>query len=104
VHQQRFQRVAGTGPRHLAIDQQAQGQARIGAGVHEQVAHALVVLDHRHARVFGHEADQALATARDGQVDDVGELQQFQHGLAREVFDHGQHRRIQAGFGDGAAQ
>src|SRR5690606_39002732 len=47
VHQQGFQRVAGRGPAALAVDQQGQRLVDVGIGVDEQVAHALVVLDHR---------------------------------------------------------
>jgi hypothetical protein len=37
------------------------------------------MFDHRHPRMLGHEADQGFTTARDGQVHDVGELQQLEH-------------------------
>ena len=93
MHQQRLQRVAHAGARGLAVDQQVQRQVEVGGAVHVQVADALVVLDHRHARVFGDEADQAFAAARDGQVDDVDELQQFDHCLAAEILQH-RHRGL----------
>ena len=104
VHQQRLQRIAHARPRGLAVEQQPQRQLLVGGAVHVQVAHALVVLDHRHARVLGDEPDQALATARDGQVDDVVELQQLEHGLAAQVGDQGEHGRIQARLADGPLQ
>ena len=93
MHQQRLQRVAHAGARGLAVDQQVQRQVEVGGAVHVQVADALVVLDHRHARVFGDEADQAFAAARDGQVDDVDKLQQLDHRLAAEILQH-RHRGL----------
>ena len=53
----------------LPSTSRSQRQVEIGGGVDVEVADALVVLDHRHARVLGDEADQALAAARDRQVD-----------------------------------
>ena len=87
MHQQRFQRVAGAGPRNLAIEQQVQRQIKIGGGIHVQMADTLVVLDHRHPRVFGDEADQAFSAARNREIDDVVELQQFHHRLAAQIVD-----------------
>ena len=104
MHQQGLQRIAHARARGLAVQQQAQGQVQVGGAVHVQVAYALVVLDHRHPRVFGHEADQAFAATRDRQVDDVGQLQQLKHGLAPQVGDQGQHGRVQPGVADGALQ
>ena len=49
----------------------------------------LVVLDHRHPRMLGNETDQAFATARNRQVDQLMQLQQFQHRLAAQVSQHG---------------
>ena len=85
MHQQGLQRVADARPRGLAVDEQADGGIDVGGAVHVEMADALVVLDHRHPRMLGDEADQAFAAARDGQVDQVGKLQQFQHMLARGV-------------------
>ena len=56
--------------------------SRSARGVHVDVADALVVLDHRHARVLGDEADQALAAARDAQVDQIVELDELGDRLA----------------------
>ncbi|MNN17092.1 hypothetical protein D3C81_1302620 [compost metagenome] len=104
VHQQRLQRVAGRRARYLAVNQQIHRQRDIGAVIHEQMAHALVMLDHRHTRVLGDKTDQAFAAARNRQVDDVVELQQFQHGLAAQVFDQRQRRFRQAGVAQCALQ
>ena len=71
MHEQRFQRVADGRPRGLAVDQQVAAPGRDRPRIDVQMADALVVLDHRHARVLGDEADQALAAARDRQVDSV---------------------------------
>ena len=98
MHQQRFQRVAGAGPRDLAVEQQVQSKIGIGGGIHVQMTHALVMLDHRHPRMLGDEADQAFAAARDRQIDDVVELQQFDHRLAAQVVDQGQRSGRYAGI------
>ena len=104
MDQQGLQCVAGRRPGHLAVHQQRQRQVLVGAGIHVLVADALVVLDHRHARVLGHEADQPLAAPRDHQVDDIAELDQFQDGLPAQVFDQRQHRLRQAGITQRALQ
>ena len=104
MHQQRLQRVADARARYLAVEQQPQREIQVGAGIDEQVADAFVVLDHRHARVLGDETDQALATARDGEVDEVGELQQLDHRLAAQVLDQGQRGIGQACFAQRALQ
>ncbi len=104
MHQQGLQRIAGRRTRHLAVQQQAQRQLQVGAVVHVQVAHALVVLDHRYPRMLGDEADQALATARDRQVDDVVELQQLQHGLSTQILHQGQRGIGYASLAQGALE
>ena len=49
------------------------------------------MLDHRHAGVFGDEADQAFAAARNREIDDVAELQQVEHRLPAQIGHQGQH-------------
>ena len=66
----------------LAFSTIASGELDVGGGVHVDVAHALVVLDHRDARVLGDVADQALAAARDAEIDQVVELHQLGDRLA----------------------
>ena len=60
------------------------------------MADALVVLDHWHAGMFGHEADQAFAAAWNGQVNQVGELQQLQDMFARGIGNQRDRRRGQS--------
>ncbi len=89
VHQQGFQWCTRTGDCTCHPPAGPADFGEIGTGIDEQVADALVVLDHRYRCVLGDEADQAFTTARDGQVDQFVQLQQFQHGFATQV---GQHR------------
>ncbi len=96
VHQQGLQRIAGRRTTALSVHQQIDGIAEVGAGIHEQVADTLVVLDHRHPRMFGNEADQAFAAARNRQIDQFMQLQQFQHRFSAQVGQHGHRRRWHA--------
>ena len=68
------------------------------------MAHALVVLDHRHARVLVDEADQALAAARNEQIEDVVELHHLHHRLAAEVLHQRHGVLVHAGVAQGLAQ
>ena len=92
MHQQGFQGIADPGSAGFAIQQQGQGLIQIGAGIHIQMAHALVMFDHRHPGVFGDKADQAFATTWDGQINDIGKLQQFHHGFPGQIGNQGQGR------------
>ncbi len=84
VDEQALQRVADAGALELAVLDEAVGHLDVAAGVGEEVAHALVVLDHGDARVLGHEPDEPLAAARDGQIDHAGQAEQDPRGLAVE--------------------
>ncbi len=77
VDQQRLGGVAHRRPLHLAVDRDRHRLGGVGVAIDVGVADALVVLDHRNARVLDHEADQALAAARDHQVDQVVLAQQL---------------------------
>ena len=73
MDEQALERIADPRPLHLRVQGERAGHVEFGALVEEQVADALVVLDHRHPGHLGHEADQALTAARNGQIDDLSQ-------------------------------
>ena len=82
MDQQRLGRVAHAHPLALGVDHQPLGHLGVGRAVEVDVAIAGVVLDDRHAGLFAHAADQALAAAGDGHVDVLRHAEQFAHGGA----------------------
>ena len=81
----------------LCIDDDLAGHRRVRAGIDVDVAHALVVLEDRDARVFGDRADEALTTARDHQVDEALHLHQSNNVGPIRARNQLHHRRGHAG-------
>ena len=81
VHQQGFHGVAGAVTLGLGVHGNDERLVEIRRGVDVDMADAVQVLDHRHPGIPADPLDQALAPARDDDVDRLG------HG------DHGPHRR-----------
>ena len=79
VHQERLQRVADTGTRDLAVEQQVLRNLQVGVLVYVEVADALVVLDDGDATRLVDEADEPFAAARDNEVDVLVQGQHFLH-------------------------
>src|SRR6185295_14096124 len=74
--------VAHAGALDLGVLDDGEGDGEIGGGVDVDVAHALVVLDHRDAGVIADVADQALAAAWDAEVDEIVEPDEVGDGFA----------------------
>ena len=77
MHQQALQGVADAGTLHLAVENDVQGLVQVRVRVHEGMADALVMLEHRHGGGFGHGTHQTFATARDHDVDILVEFAQL---------------------------
>ena len=75
VDEQGLGGVADAGALGLGVHDDADGHLLVGRGVDVDVAVARVVLQDRHLGLVDDPADQALAAAGDGQVDQVGQLQ-----------------------------
>ena len=82
VDQQRLQRVADARPLGLGVDDDRRRHVEIGAGVHEDVDEALVVLEDGHARALRHPPDEILAAARDDEVEQAVQLEHHRHRFA----------------------
>ena len=82
MDQQRLGRVADARRWTLALTMIRIGHVDVGRRRRRRRADALVVLQDRHRRLGGDAADQALAAARDGQVDVLGQAQQVADGRA----------------------
>src|SRR5690606_17776837 len=107
VHQQGFHGAADAGPVGLGVDRDVQRAVQVGRLVDVDVAVAFQVLDQGHARFVGQAGDEALAAARDDDVDPFRVGDHFAHGGAvGGVHDlHGVRRQpggFQAGLDDGA--
>ena len=93
IHEDGLDRVAHTRPLDLRVRDDRGRAFLICGGVDVDVTDALVVLDHRDARVLGDEADEPLAAARDAQVDQLVE-----HDELRDRFTIGDRYELD-GFG-----
>ena len=82
MHEQRLGRVAHARPLHLGVDDDPLGHREIGGSVDVDVAVARGGVDHGHARHGADRLLQALAAARDDQVDDALELRELLELLA----------------------
>ena len=82
MDEQRLGRVADARALDLGVDDDLDRHVEVAAGIDVDVAVALVVLQDRHLRLGDDAADQALAAARDGQVDELGQAQQLADGRA----------------------
>ena len=69
VHQQGLGGAADRDAAHLGVDDDAAGDVEVGGGVQIGVAQALEVAQHGRFRLGLNAGDQALAAARDDQVD-----------------------------------
>ncbi len=92
VDQQGLQGIANAGSLGLGVDDDRFGLVEIGGTVDEDVTDAFVVLDHRDTGVLHNETDQALAAARDDQVDTLLLLEHLQHPLPLRKGDQRQGR------------
>ena len=82
VDEQGLDGVADPGALGLGVDDDADGRVGIDACIDVDVAVAGVVFQDGHPRLGGDAADQALAAAGDGQVDELGQAQQVADGRA----------------------
>ena len=73
----RNQLLVDAGALALRVHRDPLGHVQVRGHVHVDVAVAEVVLQHRHGRLGGHPADEALPAPRDGQVDKLVQLQQM---------------------------
>ena len=87
VDQQRLDRVADAGTLHLGVEDDFFRHGEIGLGVDENGADAVRVLDHRNARLGDHGFDQAVAAARNDQVDEIALAAEEGHERAVGVVD-----------------
>ena len=82
IHQQRLERVADRRPLRLGVQHDGRGHVEVGGRVDEDVHHALVVLEHRHARALGDPAHELFTAARDDEVEIPVLLEHGRHRLA----------------------
>src|SRR3546814_4491286 len=69
VDQDRLGRAADSGAAHLGVDREADRLRRIGGAVDIEMVDAVEMREHGHARFVLHARDEALAAARDDDVD-----------------------------------
>ena len=81
-HQQAFGGVAGAVLLRLGVVGHLHGQVEVARVVHIGVAVAVQVLDHGHLGLGADALDQALAAARDDDVDELGHGDELAHGGA----------------------
>ena len=81
-HQQAFGGVAGAVLLRLGVVDHAQRHRQVAGRVNEHMAVAVQVLDHRHPGLAADALDQALAAARDDDVDKLGHRDQLADGGA----------------------
>ncbi len=89
VDEQRLDGVADAGTLAFGVDDDLFRHVEIGVAVDVHVADALVVFDDGDARFFRDGANQPFPAARDAEVDQVIELQQFVDGGAVSRRDDG---------------
>ena len=82
VDQQRLGGVADAGALDLGVDDDLDRHREVAAGINVDVAIALVMLEDRHLGLGDDPADQALAAARNRQIDELGQAQELADGLA----------------------
>ena len=82
MDQQRLGRIANARALNFGVEDDLDRHVEVAVGIDVDVAVALIVLQDRHFRLGGHAADQALATARNRQIDEFGEPQQLADGGA----------------------
>ena len=88
VDEQRFGGVAGAVALGLGVLDDFQRLVRIGFLFQINVAVAVQVLNHRHARLGEQAGDQALAAARDDDVDEFAHRDELTDGGAISGVDH----------------
>ena len=76
VDQQRLGRAADAGAPHLGVDGDAHRHVEPGGAVDVEVAEPFEMREDRHARLLLHARDQALAAARDDDVEIAGQARQ----------------------------
>ena len=91
--------VADAGTLHFGVEDNLLRHGKVGAGIDKDVADPFVVLDDGNAGMLGDEADQALAAARDDQVDLFIELEEFEDRFPVSGCHHLQCRRRQMQIG-----
>src|SRR5438552_8078251 len=77
MDQQALGGVADAGPLALGVDNEPLRHVEVRRTIDVHVAVPLVVLEHRHARLGSHAADQALAASRDDQIDQLVQPQEM---------------------------
>ena len=97
VHEQRLRRVAHARPLGLGVDDDPLGRLEVRAGIDVDVAVARRGVDHRHRRDALERVLQALAAARDDEVDDPVLGRELRELLAAATGDQGDRALGQAG-------
>ena len=69
-------------PLYLRVHHDVLRHLQVRVAIHEDMADALVMLDHGNLRAFRHGADQSLATARHAQVHEMREREKLLDGVA----------------------
>ena len=69
MDQERLERIAHARTLHFGIAHDVGRHARVGGGVDVDVAHSLVVLEHRNSALLSDRADETLPTTRNHEVD-----------------------------------
>ena len=88
VHEERFRRVAGGVALGLGVVGDAHGHLEVARIVHVGVADPLEVLDHRDGRLRGEPGDEALAAARNEDVDLALGADEGAHEFAVAALEH----------------
>ena len=78
MHEQRVERVAHRRALHLGVADHRQRAGEVGVFIDVQMADADTAGDHGNAALAAAEGVQTGTSARDDQIDQVVELQQFQ--------------------------
>src|SRR5690606_38025126 len=88
VYQQRLHGIAGRVALGLGVVGDTDGLVQIGGHVDVDMADAIQVLDHRHGGIAADALDQALAAARDDDIDKFGHADQRPYGGTISGFDY----------------
>ena len=104
MNEQRFHRVADTGPLHFCVENDSLGHVEIGRAIDIDMTVARKMLDDGHPGFGGHAADQPFAAARNRHGDMLVEPQEMPHGLAIGRLDKLHGVRRQADFAQGFRQ
>ena len=100
VDQNGFHGIAGGGIVGLGVVDDVDGHGEVRGGIDVDVADAFGMAEHGDARIGLHVADQVVTAARDHQIDEVVELQEFADlGALLDIGDQrlGERKRTQRG-------